>query len=232
MTERTIEREYSEAIPPQYLDGFAVFMGRRIKVDPRVLIPRPETEILVRTAKDEIELSGKKKSRILDMCTGSGAVAIALAEILPDVKITAADISREALEVAEDNLRHFGFAGRIELAVSDLFSAFGNDSENLFDAIVSNPPYVSDRDFKLLDPWVKAEPAIALFAGEKGMDYLSRICEESPKFLKDGGFLAVEIGYDQYPAVTQKMAECGFSEIKSFKDENGYDRVIMGQKNV
>jgi release factor glutamine methyltransferase len=231
MTERTLEREYSETVPTQYLDGFAVFMGKRIKVDPRVLIPRPETEILVRAAKDEIELSGKRKTRVLDMCTGSGAVAIALAEILPDAKITATDISREALEVAEDNLRHFRLAGRIKLEISNLFSALSNAPENLFDAIVSNPPYVSDRDFKLLDPWVKAEPAIALYAGEKGMDYLSRICEESPGFLKSGGFLAVEIGYDQFSAVTRKMSECGFSEIKSFKDEGGYDRVIMGRKN-
>jgi release factor glutamine methyltransferase len=226
-----IMREYSETIPVQYQDGFTVFMGLKIKVDPRVLIPRPETELLVRVAVETLNRAIPGESKIVDMCTGSGAVAISLAGLLPKAKITAVDISAKALEVASENINNTGFPERIDIVESDIFSGFSADHEGVYDGVVANPPYVSELDLEFLDPWVKAEPVVALFGGKDGIDHLAAICSQSPKFLKKGGFLAVEVGYDQSSAVKKKMAENGFSVIKSFKDHNGYDRVIRGFKN-
>lgn len=231
MTVVGTQREYSETVPMQYEDGFEVFMGLEIKVDPRVLIPRPETEILVRASLEELSLKKLKEYSVIDMCTGSGVVAIALSRLVPGLKVKAVDVSKEALDLAEENVINYGLSGSIELVVSDMFSCFGSDQENIYDAIISNPPYVSDRDFELLDPWVKAEPALALYAGKNGMDYLSVLCAQSGKFLKSGGFLAVEMGYDQSRMVRDRMVENGFVEIKILKDHSGYDRVMIGRKN-
>lgn len=231
MTTRILRREYSETVPAQYEDGFTIFMGTKIKVDARVLIPRPETELLVKIAERELRRSNPEKCRIIDMCTGSGAIAITLAKSLPQAHIKAVDISREALEVAEENIREERLFDNIDILVSDMFSCFGDADEGIYDGIVSNPPYVSDRDFELLDPWVKAEPPVALFAGKNGMDHLNTICSQSLRFLKSGGFLAVEIGYDQSLLVREKMKGTGFFGIESFKDDNGHDRVIIGRKN-
>lgn len=231
MSARILQREYSETVPVQYEDGFVFFMGTKLKVDTRVLIPRPETELLVKIAEREIRRSNPGKSKIIDMCTGSGAIAIALAKSLPQAHIKAVDISSEALEVAEENIRDARLLGNIDILASDMFLNFNNGDEGIYDGIVSNPPYVSDRDFEFLDPWVKAEPAIALFAGKNGMDHLNNICSQSLRFLKNGGFLAVEIGYDQSLLVREKMKESGFLGIESFKDDNGHYRVTIGRKN-
>lgn len=231
MTTIVRQREYSETVPVQYQDGFVSFMGLKIKVDPRVLIPRPETEILVRAAAKELARLDGQNYKVMDMCTGSGAIAIAMASLLPGAEVKAADISSEALEVARENVGDAGFADRIELMFSDMFSCFAAEEEASYDAIVSNPPYVSDKDFELLDAWVKAEPALALYAGKRGMDYLDILCAKSGRFLKDGGFLALEIGYDQSIIVMEKMTESGFSGMNIVKDDNGYSRVIIGWKN-
>lgn len=230
MTIKTGQREYSETIPVQYQDGFVVFMGHRISVDSRVLIPRPETELLVKVSGDELDRMSSGKANIIDMCTGSGVIAIALSKRLPDLKVRAVDISSQALEVAAKNVEDAGLSKCIDLGVSDLFSSFDDTSRGVYDAIVSNPPYVSARDFEFLDPWVKAEPSIALYAGEKGMDYLNAICVNGGLYLKKNGFLALEIAYDQAFMVKEKMVECGFDGIKSFNDPNGYERVVMGWK--
>ena len=225
------QREFSETVPVQYEDGFVLFMGEKIKVDPRVLIPRPETEVLVKVTANELSAPVKREYKVLDMCTGSGVVAIALCKLVLGVRMTAADISREALDVARENVEALGLSERIELMASDMFLSFVQDREDLYDAIVSNPPYVSDRDFELLDPWVKAEPVVALYAGKDGMDSINVLCSQSGKFLRKGGFLALEIGYDQSFMTERKMVENGFREIKIYKDDNGYSRVIIGWKN-
>ncbi len=224
-------REYSETVPVQYEDGFSLFMGMRIKVDPRVLIPRPETEILVRTAVDELSRSSVAEPKVVDMCTGSGAVAIAISRMLPGAKIKAVDVSSEALQVAVENVGVFDLSDRIRTFASDMFSGFSSDDEEAYDAVVSNPPYVSDRDFEFLDPWVKAEPEVALRGGREGLDFLEILCEESGKFIRKGGFLALEVGYDQSRKVRDKMAENGFSRIEAIRDGNGFNRVVIGRKN-
>jgi release factor glutamine methyltransferase len=223
------QREYSEVVPPQYEDGFAMFMGLKIKVDPRVLIPRPETVMLVAQAARQLEETGRKNFKVVDMCTGSGAVAIGLSSILAGAKIKAADVSAEALEIAKENVLGHRFHDRIELVESDMFSKFGREDMRAYDAVVSNPPYVSDRDFQRLDTWVKAEPALALYAGKNGMDYIDILCKKSGMFLKKGAFLALEIGYDQSAMVQEKMKENGFLGLEVFKDPGGHDRVITGR---
>ena len=182
-------------------------MGMDIAVDPRVLIPRPETELLVSAACDILKADGKCSPRVLDLCTGSGAVALGVLKLIPDAVVTASDVSAEALDVAAENFRRLGAEGKVEIVLSNMFSAFDREYDSAFDCVVSNPPYVSGRDYQDLDDWVKAEPRIALYAGEDGMDYLRLIAEESPRVLKPGAFVAVEIGYDQADLVKESLCQ-------------------------
>ncbi len=223
--------EYSETVPFQYQQGHVRFMGAKVMVDPRVLIPRPETELLVKAAVDI--LAGRPgRVDVLDMCTGSGAVAIALSRAVPAASVTACDVSRGALSVARKNIQENGLGQKIDIRVSDMFKSLKAVPGGAYDAIVSNPPYVSERDFDMLDPWVKAEPAIALYGGRDGMDYLNILCEQAPLYLKKDGFLAVEIGYDQSVRVREKMSGSGLKDVRGLRDYNGYDRVIVGRKNA
>lgn len=231
-TNYEIMRDYSETIPVQYEEGKTDFMGLEIMVDPRVLIPRPETELLVKKTAELISSCDQASPRILDLCTGSGVIAIALAKLLQGASITAVDVSEDAVCVAKENVRKHGLEERIDLKLSDLFECFDRAIyKGSFDCIVSNPPYVSDRDYKDLDVWVKAEPKIALHAGEKGMDYLGAIIGQSLNFLRPGGFLALEAGYDQALQVRQLLSEAGFKGIRGYLDSNGYERVITGSKD-
>lgn len=221
----------SDTIPVQYEEGAASFMGMEVKVDRRVLIPRPETELLVMKAVDLCREKGKTKPRILDAGTGSGIIAFGIAKFIKDCEIIAVDISKEALSVAEENLKKFGFGDKIRLVVSDWFSYFTKEYNDFFDCIVSNPPYVSEKDFDRLDPWVKSEPRSALYAGKEGMDCLNVIISGASRLLAPGGSLSVEIGYDQAEKVKNRFSEDGFISLTSSKDFNGYERVITGFKN-
>jgi release factor glutamine methyltransferase len=224
-------REYSETIPIQYEEGKTRFLGMDMAVDRRVLIPRPETELLVEVAAEFCRDMSGRKPFILDLCTGSGAVSLALERILGTCRVIGSDISEDAIDVARENLKRFGKEDVIDLVVSDMFSAFGPEYEGAFDCIVSNPPYVSEKDYEKLDAWVRAEPKIALYAGKEGMDYLEVIAGHSRRFLRPGGFVAVEIGYDQADKVKSALAMNGFAGIESFKDTGGHERVIAGWKN-
>ena len=240
----------AEHVPCQYLTGTCEFMGYPFEVNSSVLIPRQDTETLVEevlkilpenpmrdvlskktgTAKteenSETATSDRKESvRVLDMCTGSGAIGIALQCFRPDIEVTAADISPDALDVAKKNCgtNHC----RIDFVQSDLFEAISIDRK--FDAIVSNPPYVSDEEYECLMPEVKNhEPALALKAGEKGLDIYERLIPEAVKHLKKESFLALEIGCGQKEAVSELMEKAGFTKIKAVKDLAGLDRVIIG----
>lgn len=223
--------EYSNAVPIQYQEGKQSFMGMDVLVDPRVLIPRPETELLVQVACDLLKENGITRPFILDVGTGSGVIPMALTKEMPDSRVIGSDISPEALCVARDNIERAGRMEQVELLVSDMFSFFGKEYENGFDCIISNPPYVSKRDYENLDAWVKAEPRKALYAGEEGMDYLNILAENSSAFIKPGGFLAVEVGYDQAEKVKSKFYGCGFGDIKTYKDFNDYERVVVGWKH-
>lgn len=224
-------RDYSETVPFQYEDGKAFFMGMEVLVDPRVLIPRPETELLISLAAEMCRSRSWKSPVILDVGTGSGVIPLGLNRLLDGISVVGVDVSKDALAVAKKNLKKFGCEHNVTLLFSDMFSVLGEERLGSFDAVVSNPPYVSKKDLSKLDAWVKAEPRIALYGGEDGMDFYRSLCREGIWFLKPGGFMAVEVGYDQAKKVKGLFAENGFSDIKSFKDFNGHERVITGWKN-
>lgn len=208
--------------PCQYIIGRCGFYGLDFLVNEHVLIPRQDTELLVEKA---LQAAGEG-AKVLDLCTGSGAVAVAMKGHRPDLDILAVDISEEALAVAAKNAdRNFA---PVRFVKSDLFEAM--DPAERFDLIVSNPPYVTDEEYESLMPEVREhEPALALKAGKDGLDIYRRLIQEAPSHLKDGGALAVEIGCSQAAAVSVLMEEAGFRKPVVFPDLRGLDRVVFGR---
>jgi release factor glutamine methyltransferase len=176
--------------PVAYIVGVKEFCGLRLIVDRRVLIPRPETEELVaRVVRDHRGV----KASILDLGTGAGAIACALADALPDAQIVATDVDRDALDVAIANVDSLGFADQVTLLVSDLFDAI--DKSSRFDAIVANLPYVGQSDGELVEPGVREfEPPQALFGGADGLEVYRRMLPATPRFLAEGGAVYMECG--------------------------------------
>lgn len=221
------EKEYmallekrASRIPLQYITGEQEFMGLNFKVNPHVLIPRQDTEILVEEALKAITPG----MEILDLCTGSGCIAVSLAKFKPKTKVQGADISPEALQVSEENAKRNGVDVRFFL--SDMFKQVRGN----FDVIVSNPPYIPTGVIQGLMPEVKDfEPHLALDGREDGLWFYRILTSEGKKYLKPGGFLMVEIGCDQGKAVKRLFQEEGYCEIKVIKDLAGLDRVVTGK---
>lgn len=217
--------------PLQYILGSQEFMGLNFAVNPSVLIPRQDTETLVELA---LKRAGEKKRSlsIQDMCCGSGAIAVSMAHFLPKAKITACDISPEALEVARGNAARNGLNGRIEFRESDLFFMTKRKKtvriKDSFDMILSNPPYIPTQDIDTLQTEVRDhEPIKALDGGSDGLDFYQRIAEDAFGSLKKDGLMFLEIGCDQAEAVTSLLSGAGYySEIEVHKDLTGLDRVI------
>ena len=185
--------------PIQYITGEQEFYGLTLHVTPAVLIPRPETEHLVEAVLAELESTASL--HILDVGTGSGAIAIALAHHLPNAYVTAVDISAAALEVAVRNAVRHNLSNRIQFVESDLLAAISTEAR--FDAIVSNPPYVAVEDYATLHPQVRDfEPGTALFAGHGGINIYQRLIPQARVALKPHGLLALEIGHNQLDAIT------------------------------
>jgi release factor glutamine methyltransferase len=201
--------------------GTSEFCGLDMLVDERVLIPRPETELLVEA------VSGLGAGRrILDLCTGSGCIAISLTKMMGDCTMTASDISDAALDVARSNALRHGVIDSIKFIKSDLFERITGK----FDIIVSNPPYVSAAEFAELQQEVLREPRTALYGGEDGLDFYRRIFASAGNFLADGGYLALEIGYGQAGPV-KRIAESvnGFEVLEIRKDSGLIDRVVIAR---
>lgn len=209
--------------PIQYILNRQDFMGLNLYVDSNVLIPQPDTEILV---EEVIGLANEKENlKILDMCTGSGAIAISLAKYINNSNVYATDISDSALEIAKDNsLKNITDVTFIQ---SDVFEKV---EEKEFDFIVSNPPYIETEVIKTLSKEVQNEPHIALDGGEDGLYFYRKITKEAIDFLKQDGYLAFEIGYNQREAVENLLRENGYKNIYSKKDLGGNDRIVIGQK--
>lgn len=208
--------------PVAYLTGVREFYGRSFAVTPAVLIPRADTELLV-----ELSLAhfgDRPRSRVLDLGTGSGALAVTLALELPDADVTAVDRSREALLVAMANAARLGAS--VSFVLGDWFLPLGGDRYQL---IVANPPYVAAGDPHLEDGDVRFEPGTALVAGPQGLDDLAVIAAAAPRHLEAGGWLLMEHGYDQAAAVRGLLADAGFAGIASWKDLAGIERVSGGQ---
>lgn len=215
-------RRRTEHEPCQYIIGSCGFYGLEFLVNEHVLIPRQDTEVLV----EESLRFAEKNTEVLDLCTGSGAIAIALKANRPDLSVTAVDLSEGALAVARKNAEQN--KTKIRFLESDLFEDLEPDAR--FDLIVSNPPYISEEEYETLMPEVKDyEPELALKAGKEGLDIYRRLIREAPERLNPKGVLLVEIGFSQAEAVSELFREAGFSEIKVRKDLAGLDRVVTGR---
>ena len=228
-TLRAMVKRVAEHEPVAYLVGRCEFYSLPLTITADCLIPRPETEHLVERAVDFLR-SRPAPQRVLDLCTGSGCIAAAIAKNVPEVEIVATDISDAALKVAATNIEKLGLSGHIQLLCGDLFDPIISGLDDTqFDLIVSNPPYVSDDEFEALDKNVKEyEPALALRAGVDGLDVYKRIIENVADFLKPDGGLMMEIGYAQGDAINQLLTDAKlFKEIKIEKDFANNDRIAI-----
>lgn len=211
----------SDHIPLQHLTGQQDFMGLTFAVNEHVLIPRQDTEILV----EEVMRDLHDGVHILDMCTGSGCILLSLLHYSNDTTGVGADLSVEALEVAQANAKRLGMSERVRFVHSDLFAAI----DERFDLIVSNPPYIRTDVIETLMPEVRDhDPRMALDGTADGLYFYRKIIEESEYYLKRGGQLFFEIGYDQAEDVSSLMQSHGYKEIEVKKDYAGLDRVVYG----
>jgi len=208
--------------PIAYIVGYRDFWTVRLAVSPAVLVPRPETELLVERA---LVLGPAGPARVADLGTGSGAIALALASERPGWLITATDISEPALWIARSNAITLGLA-RVEFVLGRWFEPLKG---RRFDLLASNPPYVSDHDPALHHPALKREPGIALTAGPDGMACLCAIIESAPQYLERRGWLLLEHGSDQAAAVTHELVVRGFGSVRSHRDLAGHDRMTEAQ---
>ncbi|MBO5143302.1 MAG: peptide chain release factor N(5)-glutamine methyltransferase [Clostridia bacterium] len=231
-------KKYLEALerrckgePYAYIVGNKEFMKLNFKVDKNVLIPREDTEVLVTEVinlakkihnSDNIYKSNNIK--ILDMCTGSGCIAISLAKYIEDSKVTAVDISEEALKIAKINANSNDV--EVRFINSNLFNVLSKDEK--FDIIVSNPPYIKKAVIEELQEEVKKEPVLALDGGVSGLEFYEKIINQAIDYLSDNGFLAFEIGYDQGEAVSNLMRKNGYKNVLIVKDLSENDRVVIG----
>lgn len=222
IVEAKVQERIKTRMPVQYLIGEAYFMGEFFKVTPDVLIPRDETEILVRRA---IEFIIKKDFKhVLDIGTGSGCIACTIAKNT-DATVLGVDISSDALRVALDNVTKLGINNRAVFRKSNLFEKVR--AEEKFDMIISNPPYIpADYEF---EPEVLHEPKLALIAEENGLEFYRKITEQAPEFLKPDGILMFELGIGEAELVKAFM-EKDFEDIKIEKDLAGIERIIYGKK--
>ena len=214
-----------ENIPLQYIINKQEFMGLEFYIDENVLIPQPDTEVLVEEVINI--LRNEKKEKILDLCTGSGAIGISIAKNIENIKVTLSDISKNALNVAKKNCNKILNNNKINIVESDLFEKI-NDK---FDIIVSNPPYIKSKIIQTLDKEVQNEPLLALDGGEDGLKIYRRIINEAYKYLNSDGYLCLEIGYDQKDEVIDLINNSGkYIEIYSKKDLSKNDRIIVCKK--
>ena len=215
----------ANGVPLQHITHTQEFMKMDFFVNENVLIPRPDTEILV---EEVIKLAkNMDKPKILDLCTGSGAIAISIAKNIPSAEVLAIDISEKALEVAKKNANNL--QSKVKFKKSNLFSNIGKMK---FDIIVSNPPYIKKEDIKLLSNDVQKEPQIALDGGYDGLDFYRKISSQAIDYLKFGSYLCFEIGYDQQEDVTEIIKDTKhYNDTYCKKDLFGNDRVIVTKVN-
>ena len=218
-----IEKHIKEDVPLSHLVGFEYFYDRKYKVTKDVLSPRMETEELIYKVIEYVKASNKNKFKILDLCTGSGIIAITLKKELEQVSVDviASDISEEAIEVAKENSQFHD--ATIKFIKSDIF----NNIDNKFDIIVSNPPYIDRKDeVTMQDNVLKYDPHLALFAEEEGMYFYRKIIEQANDYLNENGVMFFEIGHDQKDKIL-KLADINGYYAEVYKDINGRDRMAF-----
>ena len=217
---RDLLQKRGSHIPLQHLTGTCDFMGLTFQVNDQVLIPRQDTETLVESALSRL----KEGDRALDLCTGSGCIILSLEKLGPGIRGLGADISAAALAVAKRNRDSLGLES--DFCISDLFEGI----EGVFDIIVSNPPYIASGKIPGLMEEVRGfEPLLALDGGVDGLDFYRRIVKDVRNFLKPGGWLGLEIGYDQREAVEDLLRGQGLEETETLRDLSGLDRTVWGR---
>ncbi|MDZ7828722.1 MAG: peptide chain release factor N(5)-glutamine methyltransferase [Halofilum sp. (in: g-proteobacteria)] len=211
--------------PVAYLLGWREFWSLEFEVGPGVLIPRPETEALVWCVLQTLPAPATRPLEVLDLGTGSGCIALTLAQVRPDLRVTAVEASREALEVARRNAARHGMRN-VTFVEGEWF---GPVAGRRFDLVVSNPPYIASGDPHLRSGDVRFEPAAALDGGPDGLDALRAIAARAPQHLLPGGVLAVEHGHDQRDAVAALFTQAGLCDVTGYSDDSGHPRVATGR---
>ncbi|HZI58358.1 MAG TPA: peptide chain release factor N(5)-glutamine methyltransferase [Verrucomicrobiae bacterium] len=223
-----VVHERARGCPTQYITGHQEFWGLDLLVSPAVLIPRPETEHVVETVLELVKdcaFAGPGRLRILDVGTGSGCIALALASELPHAEIHACDISDDALEMARVNAARLALGGRVLFRKSDLLSVYLGEK---FDFVISNPPYVGEIDADKVQKQVREfEPKIAVFSGREGMEIYRRLIPEAQDALRPGGWFVTEIGYSEEEKVRNLLH--GWSDVQVTADLQGIPRVIAAR---
>ena len=219
-------KELKQGIPIQYITNYQEFMGMSFYVNENVLIPQPDTEILV---EEVINICKNKNCNyILDLCAGSGAIGISLAKTIKNVHLTMSDISEKAIEIAEKNAKENEVKEKCRFIISNMF----DNIEGKFDIIVSNPPYIKKNVIKTLSKEVQNEPVLALNGGEDGLEFYRIIARNAHKYLNVNGILALEIGYDQKEEVIDLLKKAGkYTNICCKKDLADNDRIIVCSKS-
>ncbi len=215
-------RRRAEGEPLQYLLGSWDFFGRAFRTDPRALIPRPETEILVEIVLKVIRAELGSRTRLLDVGTGSGVLAITFALECPNLQIVGSDVSPLALNLARENAERQGLNRRIEWVESDLLSSVSGP----FDFLVANLPYIPTAELLKLAPEVKRDPQLALDGGPDGLVVIRRLLLEAPKVLRDGAFVILEVGFDQADRVADLLTAQKFRDISVENDYQGVRRFV------
>ena len=214
-------------IPTAYLTGTKEFMGLAFAVNESVLIPRPDTEILTELVGEYLRDLGGEVT-FADLGAGSGAICVSVLKFVKSARAAAVDISAEALEIAKFNAQKFYVEDRIEFFQGDLLAPLEG---RIFNAIVSNPPYISTNELETLQAEVKREPRLALDGGEDGLNFYRRILNDAPRFLVDGGILAVEVGINRVAAVKTLFERANLTDTEIVKDLSRIERVVAGRKS-
>lgn len=223
---RALIKRRRSAEPIAYIRGEREFYGLPIRVDARVLIPRPDSETLVEVALERTR-AWSMFGNALDLCTGSGCVAIAFAHARRTWRVTGVDASPGALDVARDNALRLGLVPGLRFVQGDLFAPLENER---FELIMANPPYIPDAEMAELDAGIRDfEPRLALAGGADGLDVIRRLVEQAPRHLSPGGVLALEVGHDQAGRVSELFERAGLGSLERHRDYGGHERVVSGR---
>jgi len=229
---RRLVNQRASGVPFHYLVGEKEFMGLAFKVTPGVLIPRPETEILCQAVIDRAEQRYSGPFNLLDLCTGSGALAVTLAKKLPSCRVWAVDLSPEALAIAVENARRHGVSEKVTFLEGDLWEPLIPIQGLTFSMVVSNPPYIPTGELASLQREIKEhEPFLALNGGPDGLDFYRQIFNSLHTFLEPDGMIALEVGMGQIPQVKSLSAASGlFKTMEVVKDYSGIERVLLAYR--
>ncbi|MCC3144876.1 peptide chain release factor N(5)-glutamine methyltransferase [Halanaerobium sp. Z-7514] len=225
---REMVKERAKRIPLAYIIGKKEFMSLEFELSEAVLIPRPDTENLVEEVISYCREKELQKPQIIDVGCGSGAIAVSLAYYLEGARVVGSDISKDALKIARHNLKKFELEERISVVRSDLLTEFIKREISEIDIIVSNPPYISEKEMEELPPEVKKEPRTALAAGKEGLDFYQKLIPQAEKVLKKEGMLFLEIASQQAEAVFDIFGE-NWSQLELIKDYADHDRIISAK---